>query len=423
MTPSSRNKPTVREVDPRDVEFGRRVKKLREERGMTQLQFAAVLEKTGSWVSQVERGIQPVTRIDTLQTLADALNVPVQRLRPGVAAPTTPPEVPQPVSYANDLDGAAQLISGHPALSTLLGTDSDSSPVFLEQLRADVDELWELTHADEYAAVSEALGGLLPALERAVRVVSPEERPEAHTLLARTYQALAAAFVRQGLPSPAWVAADRAIAAAEQSGDPLSVCAGIFRMVQAFIRHQELGQAAHAARAATQALSARDDLGPKGLSVLGALHLALALIGARSGQRAEAKAEIQKAREIAARIGEDRNDFNLEFGPTNVEIHAVSIAVELGDAGEAVDTGLAIDAEGLSPERRGRLLMDMGRAYTQRRKTAEATDCLLRAEALTPQMIRTHGAARAAIKDLVLMSGDNLTSDLLELAERADAMP
>lgn len=419
----NRRKPTAREVDPKDVEFGRRVKKLREERELTQLQFAAMLEKTGSWVSQIERGIQPVTRIDTLQALADALNVPVQRLRPGTPASSAPAEIPQPMSYTNDLDGAAQLISGHPALSTLLGTDSPSGPVSLEDLRVEVDEIWELTHADEYAAVSESLADLLPALERAVRIVEQEQRAEAYSLLARTYQALAAAFVRQGLPSAAWVAADRAIAAAEQSGDPLSVCAGIFRMVQAFVRNKELGQAAHAARTATVALSARDDLDPKGLSVLGALHLTLALVSARSGERAEAKEEIQKAREIAARIGEDRNDFNLEFGPTNVEIHAVSIAVELGDAGEAVDIGLSINAEGLSAERQGRLLMDLGRAYTQRRRIPEATESLLRAESLTPQMIRTHGASRAAIRDLVLMAGDKLTKDLMGLAERADAMP
>ncbi|MFJ6608202.1 helix-turn-helix domain-containing protein [Streptomyces lydicus] len=418
----NRRKPTAREVDPKDVEFGRRVKKLREERELTQLQFAALLEKTGSWVSQVERGIQPVSRLDTLQALADALNVPVQRLRPGTPAPSVPAEIPQPLSYANDLEGAAQLISGHPALGTLLGTPSSSEPVSMERLRAEVDEIWELTHADEYAAVSDSLADLLPSLERAVRVVDQEQRPEAYNLLARTYQALAAAFVRQGLPSPAWVAADRAIAAAEQSGDPLGVCAGIFRMVQAFVRNKELGQAAHAARTATVALSARDDLGPKGLSVLGALHLTLALVSARSGERAEAKEEIQKAREIAARIGEDRNDFNLEFGPTNVEIHAVSIAVELGDAGEALDIGLSINAEGLSLERQGRLLMDLGRAYAQRRRIPEATELFLRAESLTPEMIRTHGASRAAIKDLVLMSGDKLTSDLAELAERADAM-
>ncbi|WP_289479241.1 hypothetical protein, partial [Klebsiella pneumoniae] len=115
------------------------------------------------------------------------------------------------------------------------------------------------------------------------------------------------------------------------------------------------------------ALGQRGDLAPDGLSVLGSLHLVLALVHARSGLRAEAREEIQKARVIAAEIGEDRNDFNLEFGPTNVEIQAVSTAIDLGDAGEALDIGLAIDAESLSPERQGRLLMDLGRAHAQRR--------------------------------------------------------
>lgn len=58
----------------------------------------------------------------------------------------------------------------------------------------------------------------------------------------------------------------------------------------------------------------------------------LALVHARSGERTSARQQIGAARRVAGLLGEDRNDFNLEFGPTNVEIQAVSTAVELGDA-------------------------------------------------------------------------------------------
>lgn len=36
----------------------------------------------------------------------------------------------------------------------------------------------------------------------------------------------------------------------------------------------------------------------------------------------------------------------------------------------------------------------MGRAHTQRRHIREATDCLLRAEELAPESVRTHIAVR-----------------------------
>ncbi|MFE0043973.1 helix-turn-helix domain-containing protein [Streptomyces albireticuli] len=417
-------KPTGRDVDPQDRAFGRRVQKFRKDRGRTQAEFAASLGRTSSWLSQVERGVQPVQRVDLLQQIADELGVSVQQLRPGVPADLSgSPQAPAPLSLSNDLDETRHLLSGHPALQTLLTIrqqPAEDRP--LDEYRGDVNDLWDLTHAGQLARVSTLAVTLLPELEGAVRTGTDEHRSELFLLLARAYQALSAAFVRQDEAGAAWVAADRAIFAAEQSGDPLLVCAGVFRMVQAFVRLRSIGQAEHAARTAVLALRAQNSEAPEALSVLGSLHLVLALVHARAGERIAAKEEIAKAREIAARLGGNRNDFNLEFGPVNVEIQAVSTAVDLGDAGEALDIGLGINAEGLSPERQGRLLMDLGRAHAQRRHGGRALDCLQRAEAIAPELIQTHHAARAAIRELVLVAGANAPRGLLELAERADAL-
>ncbi|CAM5688543.1 hypothetical protein SANTM175S_00613 [Streptomyces antimycoticus] len=76
-------KPTGKNVDPQDRAFGQRVQKYRKERRRTQAELAAALGKTSSWMSQVERGIQPVQRVDLLQQLADELGVSMQQLRPG----------------------------------------------------------------------------------------------------------------------------------------------------------------------------------------------------------------------------------------------------------------------------------------------------------------------------------------------------
>lgn len=416
-------KPTGKDVDPQDRAFGRRVQKFRNERGRTQAELAAALGKTPSWMSQVERGIQPVRRVDLLQQLADELAVSVQQLRPG-----TPSEqggqsqVPAPLSFSNDLEETRRAISGHPALRTLLGVSTATEPRPLETLRRDVDDLWDLTHAGQLAQLSMLAVGLLPELERAVRTTTSEHHAELQLLLSRAYQALSAAFARQDEADAAWVAADRAISAAERSGDPLHVCASVFRMVHAFVRLRSLDQADYTARTAIAALQEQGSRSPQTLSVLGSLHLALALVHARSGARAEAKDQIDQARTLAAQLGGNRNDFNLEFGPVNVEIQAVSTAVDLGDAGEALDVGLAINPDDLSPERQGRLLLDLGRAHAQRRHGGDALDCLLRAEAVAPEMIQTHQAARATIRELVLVAGPNAPRELLELAERADAL-
>ncbi|WP_078855094.1 helix-turn-helix domain-containing protein [Streptomyces sp. MBT28] len=414
------SKRTGKEVDPRDRAFGKRVADLRKARDLTQQQLAALLNgRTSSWMSQVERGIQPVNRLDVLQEIADALGVSTQALDPSapVPAPPTPPASVQ----SNDLDGARLVISGHPALGALLGT-GPSEPVPVERLSEQVDEIWELTHQAEFAAVSVMVTELVPQLERAVRTVSESERPQTYRLLSRAYQALAAAFARQGDSRASWVSADRAVTAAELSGDVLLVFAGVYRMVHAFVRLGNNSEAEHAVTAAVDALSQRTDLTPPGLSVLGSLHLAKALVHARCGQRTEAREELAKARQVADQIGEDRNDYNLEFGPTNVAIQTVATAVDLGDAGEAIDVGKTIDASSLSPERRGRLLMDLGRAHAQRRHLGDAVECLLRAEEVSPETVRTHNAVRQAVKELVLLAGPNAPRELTDLADRTSAM-
>ncbi|MEU5360256.1 helix-turn-helix domain-containing protein [Streptomyces albidoflavus] len=411
---SKSSKPTGKDVDPRDREFGRRVAELRKDRGMTQQQLAAQLNgRTPSWMSQVERGIQPIRRFDLLRELANALGVSTQALDPGAPIDATPAAAEL---VANDLDGARLVIAGHPALGALLGTDTTQPD--LAALSAQVDEMWSLTHAARHSEVSDMVTALVPDLERAVRTASDADRSTAYKLLAHAYHALASAFARQGDSRAAWVAADRAVTAAEQSGDVYLVFAGIFRMVHAFVRLGSPAEAEHAVRGAIDALKAQGDLPPEGLSVLGSLHLAKALMHARSSQRTEARAEIEAARQVAERLGEDRNDYHLEFGPTNVAVQSVSTAVDLGDAGEALDIGHSINADALSPERQGRLLMDLGRAHAQRRETADAVGCLLRAEALSPEMVQNHTAVREAVHEMILVTGSKASRGLRELAVR-----
>lgn len=403
--------------------FGARVADLRKQRGLTQSELAAAIGRTASWLSQVERGIQPVNRLDVLRLLADGLGVPLQVLQPD-APPAAEPDSTAPAE-TNDLDQARLVLSGHPAVHVLLTPREDFRPNTLDDLREAAERIWDLTHTDQFAELSSALGPLVPRLERATRTAPAEYQAELHGLTARTYQALAAAFVRQNEADAAWVAADRAIREAELSGEPLGVFAGIYRLAHAFVRLKHLDQAEHATTMAVNALRRYvedHEPTPQHLSVLGSLHLMLALIHARAGERTTARKQIEKARQVARQLGEDRNDFNLEFGPTNVEIQAVSTAVDLGDAGEALDIGEGLDASGLSVERQARLLMDLGRAHAQRRHFGDALNYLLKAEDLAPEMIRTHIAAREVTRELMLVAGRAAPDELRALAERTDAL-
>lgn len=400
--------------------LGQRVKELRRAAGMSQSDLAAAMTRSESWVSQVERGVQPVERLSILQALADALHVSVRELRLDAA----PPEEVEPegITQSNDLDGLRVALTGHPALGSLFEQPPSEPMPTLADFRRLADEAWTLTHASSYGALSDHLARLLPSIEAAVRHAPAGDRAELHSLRAKLYQAAAASFTRQDQADAAWVAADRALQAAELAGQPLEVVASLFRMAHAFMRQQHMDQAEQAAKSAVAVMEPRADAPscpPEELSLLGAMNLVLAVINAREGNRAGTHERIDRARAIAARLGEDRNDFDTEFGPTNVEIHAVSTAVELGDAGLALDVAQQVDPSGLSPERQSRFLLDVARAHAQRRHVGEATAALLESEALAPEQIHDHHLAREVIRDLVQLSEPRVPESLRGLAERS----
>ena len=157
---------------------------------------------------------------------------------------------------------------------------------------------------------------------------------------------------------------------------------------------------------------------PEAQSFRGSFHLVLAVSAARDNDRGRAYEQLSQAREIASEIGEDGNDFGSEFGPTNAALHAVFVAVEVGDAGHALDLARDIEPERLSAERQARYSIDLAKAHAMRRQIGESLRCLKKAEELTPEQTRTHGAARAVARELLQLSSPRPTPELRELAER-----
>jgi outer membrane PBP1 activator LpoA protein len=109
--------------------------------------------------------------------------------------------------------------------------------------------------------------------------------------------------------------------------------------------------------------------------------------------------------------------------PPTWPLHAVAVAVELGDAGQALELAHGINAAGLSAERQARYDIDLAQAHAMRRQTGEALRYLEEAERLTPEQTRTHRAARAVARELIQLSGSRPRPELRELAERLGVLP
>jgi len=392
--------------------LGRKIAAERRRRGLSQPELAQMIGRSVAWVSQVERGVRKVDRMSVLETVAAALDVPLAELAaeaPVVAAVTEEPP---------DARGLRLVLSGAYALRALL--DGSRAPA-LSTLGARTRKAWDLTHAGRYTDLTELLRSLVPDLETATRALPDRQRSEAFELMAITYQACSAALDKLGEPEAAWIAADRAMAAAERAGNPMLMAAGAFRLVFVFLTARHLEQADETARTAAEALQSRSEQGdPQATSLWGALTLQRAAIAARVNDAEAAYRHLEQARQAAERLGGGRNDYDTEFGPANVALYEIAVAVELGDAGRALRTAASVDTTALSAERRARMLIDVARAHAQRRQISDAVTAVRQAEHIAPEQVRTHEMVRQLVSDLLTMQ-DPPTPELRDLAGRLAA--
>jgi hypothetical protein len=140
------------------------------------------------------------------------------------------------------------------------------------------------------------------------------------------------------------------------------------------------------------------------LSVYGSTHLRSAILAARAartrgpGYAQEAWAHVDAARLAADRMGADRNDYGLAFGPSNVAQHEVAVAVELEDGDEAVRRSRRMRLRSSVPAvRRGHHYIDLARGYVMAGDHAGGLRCLEQARRIAPQQTRHHPMVRETV--------------------------
>ena len=164
---------------------------------------------------------------------------------------------------------------------------------------------------------------------------------------------------------------------------------------------------------------------PSLVSVAGALWLIAAVIAARRTDRGSAWERLNAAERLAGLLGRDGNFAWTAFGPTNVAIHRVSVAAELGDPADALTAATAVDVEGLPQglhSRRAQVHLDLAWAQAQRKRDAEAVLHLLEAERVAPEALRYNVIAREIVREMLTRAKRGHTSALQSLATRAGVL-
>lgn len=284
----------------------------------------------------------------------------------------------------------------------------DTTLPSLSAVRCGVEQLWEARQSSHY----EYLGFLLPRVLVASQATARDRGPNASALLAMAYQGVTGAMAKIGKPDLAWIAAEHGIVAAKESGSATVIAASERMLAHAFLSMD------HNSKAQQVALDAAGTLRlakPHDISVYGALMNTCAIAVARQHDRKSAQEFLDEAGTAADRLGEDRNHMYTAFGPTNVGIHRVSVAVQLGDGGRAVEEARRVDPSQLPLERRAHLLIDVAQGYEQCRGEAQAVDTLLEAEELAPEEVRYQPAVHLLIASLLRRKPNR---NLLALAAR-----
>ena len=371
---------------------GRRVAEERKLAGWTQVKLAREASVSVSLVRAVEQGRVPASPA-FVSACARALGVGVAEL------------LGQPYLRTNRTEH--QVHACIPRIRRELAAYgmqplADVPPRELDDLARDVAQASALRHSVNLAQLGAQLPGLLAELRAAVYTLTGPKRERAFGLLAESYAAAGQVAYKLGYIDLASLTVERYEWAAAQSGDELAVLVGAYQRAGEMIGTADWPSALRFLEKSRSRLES--ELGkhnPVVLSVWGNLHLKSGLAAARAGNRDLADAHLGEAKETAGRLGVDRDDYRLCFGPTNVNIWSVGLAVELLDGTEAVKRSekLTIPATA-QPERIGHHWIDLARGYLLHGDKRKAFAALHEAKKIAPTQPRYHPMVHETIRVL-----------------------
>jgi transcriptional regulator with XRE-family HTH domain len=397
-----------------NLTIGERVAWYRRRRGLSQEVLAGLVGRSADWLQKAENNRIELDRLSVIRLLAGVLDVSIGDLigEPVLLDWTADSRTPTVPALRAALMDYSQL-------SPLLAGDDADDPVPLDQLALRVRDVFDGYQQSRFGYVTAQAPGLLQSAVLAARTADGDGTGRAHELLALSYQAAASVLTKLGEADLAWIAADRGLAAAQHSDNQV-VLGSLFRsVVHTLLSTGRFQPAVQLVGRAAAVLS--PGLGTAGgemLSVYGSLCLAGAMASSRAEDRPTTQAFLREAEESARRLGRDANYLWTAFGPTNVAIHRVNTAMELGDVQIALDIGPALDTSGLPTERRVRHALELARAYSARNRSDDGLAVVLDAERMAPEQVRHHYISRQLVLTWMRQKRGRAGIELAGLAAR-----
>jgi transcriptional regulator with XRE-family HTH domain len=396
--------------------IGERVAWYRRRRGLSQEVLAGLIGRTADWLGKIENNRIELDRLSVITSLANVLDVSLGDLlaEPSLSDWTTD-------SGTQSVPALRAALMNYRAIAPFT-TGAAELPA-LATLRQDVSGLWGAYQDSRFGHVIGRLPDLLRRAQAAADGHDGDDQDRARRLLGLTYQLAATQLTKLGESDLAWIAADRGLTAVRPTGDPV-VTGSLFRSV---------GHALHSTSRYAEAVRLTEGAAaylephlkqptPALLSVYGTLFLSGSMAAARANDAATTRVFLNVADQTATRLGGDGNHLWTAFGPTNVAIHRVATAAELGDLQVAVDLGPRVDTTGLPMERRVRHALEVARAYSSWNRVDDAQAALLDAEQMAPEQVRHHFLSRQLTLTWIRRQRGKPPAQLVGLARRLNVL-
>lgn len=394
--------------------IGERIAWYRRRRGMSQEVLAGLVQRTVDWLSKVENNRIDLDRLSVMRSLADSLDVTVGDLLGEPSILDWSAE-----SGSRTVPALRETLLDYRQLSPFVALTADQEPPSLTELRRAVAGVWDAYQSSRYGFVVARLPMLVREAQAATSSYAGREQEEAYALLGLTYQASTVLLTKLGEVDLAWISAERGFQSAQHSGNPV-VVGSLFRsLTHALLSTGRYHEAKRLTQDAADFLQpGLSQASPEYLSVYGTLFLAGAIAAARDEDRPTTQTYLAEADESARRLGNDANYMWTAFGPTNVAIHRVATAMDLGDVQVAIDLGPRLDTSTLPTERRVRHAMETARALSAWNRTDDALSTLLEAERMAPEQVRHHALSRRLVQTWMRRGRGKPSFELAGLAQR-----
>ncbi|MFF0635914.1 helix-turn-helix domain-containing protein [Nocardia sp. NPDC004151] len=253
-------------------------------------------------------------------------------------------------------------------------------------------------------ASSPKLAAVLPSLMTETRTLMyrsvGNDREQVGALLAELYYNARSMAHKLGYPDLAAIAVDRMTWAANESGDNLWIAAAQFHRASLLTSGGDWKTAMTYLERCRTEFENRLGVGDESdLIAWGGLHLQSGLAAARGGRRDLVDMHLIEATETADRLRSGDSDEILVFGPTNVGIWGVALAVESLDSATAIRRADKLYIPTETPRSRsGHHYIDLARAYQLQGSRDRVMGSLMTARALAPSMVRFHPMVHETVR-------------------------